>query len=98
MRLRPFRIRLVSLSICTPGNVSHSFSRILFTISLLSWPFLLVSQQYNFTRLSVENGLAQSQVYSILQDSRGYLWMGTRGGGVSLYDGMEFKNFTAKDG
>ncbi len=42
--------------------------------------------------------MAQSQVYSLLQDSRGYLWMGTRGGGISRFDGVNFKTFTVNDG
>jgi len=44
------------------------------------------------------DGVAQSQVYSLLQDSRGYLWMGTRGGGLTRFDGTNFKTFTQKDG
>lgn len=46
----------------------------------------------------VEDGLAQSQVYSIAEDDRGYLWFGTRGGGISRFDGFSFKNFTSADG
>ena len=60
--------------------------------------FYLPAQQYNFKPLTVQDGLAQSQVYSILQDSRGYVWMGTRGGGVSRYDGSVFTSFTTKNG
>jgi ligand-binding sensor domain-containing protein len=56
------------------------------------------SQQYNFHNYSVKEGVAQSQVYSLLQDSRGYLWMGTRGGGISRFDGMNFKTYTVNDG
>jgi ligand-binding sensor domain-containing protein len=56
------------------------------------------SQQYNFHNYSVKDGVAQSQVYSLLQDSRGYLWMGTRGGGITRFDGTEFKTYTVKDG
>ena len=56
------------------------------------------AQQYNFHNYSVRDGVAQSQVYSLLQDSRGYLWMGTRGGGVSRFDGMSFKTYTVSDG
>src|ERR1700739_4611348 len=55
------------------------------------------SQQFNFHNYSVKDGVAQSQVYSLLQDSRGYLWMGTFGGGVTRFDGMNFKTFTIKD-
>ncbi len=46
----------------------------------------------------MKEGVAQSQVYSLLQDSRGYLWMGTRGGGMTRFDGTNFKTFTIKDG
>jgi ligand-binding sensor domain-containing protein len=56
------------------------------------------SQQYNFHNYSVKDGIAQSQVYSLLQDSRGYLWMGTRGGGISRYDGINFKTYSVNDG
>ncbi len=62
------------------------------------FPVFCFSQQYNFHNYSVKEGLAQSQVYSLLQDSRGYLWMGTRGGGLSRFDGVEFKSFGIKDG
>lgn len=56
------------------------------------------SQQYNFHNYSVKDGVAQSQVFSLLQDHRGYLWMGTRGGGLTRFDGTEFKTFSIKDG
>ncbi|MGZ4035377.1 MAG: ligand-binding sensor domain-containing protein, partial [Bacteroidia bacterium] len=56
------------------------------------------SQQYNFHNYSVKDGVAQSQVYGLLQDSRGYLWMGTRGGGISRFDGINFKTFSVNDG
>lgn len=34
----------------------------------------------------------------MIQDSRGYLWMGTRGGGITRFDGMTFTTFTNKNG
>lgn len=58
----------------------------------------IYAQQYNFMNYSVEDGVAQSQVYSLFQDKRGYLWMGTRGGGLTRFDGKEFKTYTIKDG
>ena len=71
-------------------------------ISYLFFCFLAVShleaQQYNFRNYTVKDGVAQSQVYSLLQDHRGYLWMGTRGGGMTRFDGITFKTFTEKDG
>ncbi len=56
------------------------------------------AQHYNFKQYSVADGLAQSQVYALLQDSRGYIWMGTRGGGLNSFDGIKFETYTNKDG
>lgn len=58
----------------------------------------LHSQTYNFQILSVEQGLTQSQVNCIFVDSRGFIWAGTAGGGLCLYDGERFKSFEEKDG
>ncbi len=55
-------------------------------------------QEYNFRIYSVEHGLAQSQINCICQDSKGYLWFATHGGGVSRFDGRRFRNYTEKDG
>ena len=43
-----------------------------------------------FERLSLEQGLSQSAVYRILQDSRGYVWLATEDG-LNRYDGLAFK-------
>ena len=55
-------------------------------------------QQFSFRNWSVEDGLAQSQVYALLQDQRGLLWLGTRGGGLSCFDGQRFVNYTTREG
>jgi diguanylate cyclase (GGDEF)-like protein len=43
-----------------------------------------------FDRLSLEQGLSQSSVMDILQDSRGYVWLATEEG-LNRYDGLSFK-------
>lgn len=43
-----------------------------------------------FRYLNKKDGLAQSSVFAIAQDSLGYLWFGTRGG-LNKYDGYRFK-------
>ncbi|MBW8048880.1 MAG: hypothetical protein FVQ77_00775 [Cytophagales bacterium] len=53
--------------------------------------------QHNFSYYTVENGLVQSAIECMYQDSRGYIWFGTHGG-VSRFDGKTFKNFTDKAG
>lgn len=52
-----------------------------------------VHAQYSspkFDQLSIEDGLSHSSVFSILEDSRGFMWFGTRAGGLNKYDGYSF--------
>jgi ligand-binding sensor domain-containing protein/serine phosphatase RsbU (regulator of sigma subunit) len=53
-------------------------------------------QDFNFRNFNTEEGLAQSYIYSIIQDAKGYLWIGT-GDGLSNYNGLVIKNFTTSD-
>ncbi|MCF8464501.1 MAG: hypothetical protein K9G41_06660 [Flavobacteriales bacterium] len=57
-----------------------------------------VAQQYDFKQFSVEEGLPRSGVYCLLEDSRGFLWVGTEGGGLSRFDGREFVTYTVSSG
>jgi ligand-binding sensor domain-containing protein/signal transduction histidine kinase/CheY-like chemotaxis protein len=58
----------------------------------------LWGQHYNIENFSVEEGLAQSFIYSICQDDFGFLWIGTFGGGVDRFDGRDFINFNMNNG
>ncbi|MCK4359105.1 MAG: ATP-binding protein [Candidatus Cloacimonetes bacterium] len=90
-----FKHHQLSINMNSKGKII----RILyFGILLLIVPGIIFAQQYNFKTYSVEDGLAQSQVFAICQDSKGYMWFGTNGGGVSKFDGKDFKNFTTQDG
>ena len=53
-------------------------------------------QNYIFRNFSSEDGLPQSYVYSLIQDERGYLWVGT-GDGLSRFNGFVFENYTTDD-
>lgn len=61
------------------------------------WTGQLGAQQYSFINFTNEEGLPQSQVRAITQDSLGFLWIATLGG-VSRYDGYTFENFSILDG
>ena len=47
------------------------------------------NRNFIFENLSVEQGLSQSSVLSICQDSMGFLWIGTEDG-LNKYDGYKF--------
>ncbi len=46
--------------------------------------------EFFFSQLGARNGLSQTSVISIFQDTDGYLWFGTRNG-LNRFDGYEFK-------
>ena len=51
------------------------------------------SSEMKFEHLSVNEGLSQSTVFSVLQDRNGFIWMGTRTGGLNKYDGYSFTHY-----
>lgn len=55
------------------------------------------AQQLALKTYTVEDGLIQSSVYSIIQDRNGYMWFGTEGG-VSKFNGSRFINYTPDEG
>lgn len=58
----------------------------------------LFSQTHNFHIYNPENGFPQSQVHSICQDKRGFMWFGTDGGGLVKFDGISFKTISTAEG
>jgi signal transduction histidine kinase/ligand-binding sensor domain-containing protein/CheY-like chemotaxis protein len=54
-------------------------------------------QVLRFKRLTAEQGLSQSSVNCFLEDSRGYMWIGTEDG-LNRYDGYEFSVFKNEPG
>src|SRR5690606_4147986 len=55
------------------------------------------AQQYTFIPYSIKEGLVQSQVRCLMQDSRGFIWAGTLSG-LSKFDGHNFQNFDRNSG
>ncbi|HSA04867.1 MAG TPA: two-component regulator propeller domain-containing protein, partial [Tenuifilaceae bacterium] len=50
-----------------------------------------------YRHLTVDEGLSASEVYHVLQDSKGYIWFATNNG-VSRFDGYGFTNFDLVSG
>lgn len=49
-------------------------------------------ESFYFSALTIENGLSQNSVFTVCQDSEGYLWFGTENG-LNRYDGYDFKTY-----
>jgi ligand-binding sensor domain-containing protein len=77
-------------------------SRIKYKTKLFVWlmcfpPFMILTvnaQDYFFDNYSIKQGLGEQKVYTLLQDSKDYIWLGTANG-LSRFDGKKFMNFTA---
>ena len=55
------------------------------------------SQYLPFRTYSIEAGLSESVAQALIQDERGYIWVGT-GYGLNRFDGISFKQFYEEDG
>jgi ligand-binding sensor domain-containing protein len=55
------------------------------------------AQEYSYRYYSISDGLPQTQITTLFQDSKGFIWIGTKGG-LSRFDGVEFENFDIEDG
>ena len=70
------------------------FISFLFLVSLTS----VVSAQYQpFRSYSIELGLSESVAHTMVQDEKGYIWVGT-GYGLNRFDGQRFKQYYEEDG
>jgi ligand-binding sensor domain-containing protein/signal transduction histidine kinase len=59
-----------------------------------NWPTIDPFQTLRFDNYSVTEGLSQSSALSLLQDSRGFLWVGTEDG-LNRFDGTNFRIYRA---
>lgn len=68
---------------------------------LLSLCFLLayngLGQELFISNYNSKNALPSDEIYKIIEDTDGYIWIGTDRGLVR-YDGEEFKTFTVREG
>ena len=70
------------------------FISLFFLISLAD----AVSAQYlPFRSYSIELGLSESVAHTMVQDKKGFIWVGT-GYGLNRFDGQRFKQYYEEDG
>jgi len=69
---------LITVCIFSCLNISTSYANIIDNIK--------------FKNITIEDGLSQSSIKTIYQDSKGYIWIGTEDG-LNRYNGYEFKQY-----
>jgi ligand-binding sensor domain-containing protein len=78
------------------GNKLKLFSSGVITFLLvvlgLSASYSLAASELNFRTVSATNSLSQSSVLCMVQDSTGFLWIGTKDG-LNRFDGYEFVTY-----
>jgi ligand-binding sensor domain-containing protein len=73
------------------------YKKIFLGIFLVLSVIILRGQNISYKLYTPHDGLPQSQIQCIFQDSRGYIWVGTHYG-VSYFNGVKFQSITPKDG
>ena len=74
-------------------NMSVKIAKIVIFMLSIILSFCIEGNAYdniNFRNITIEDGLSQATVETILQDSKGYIWLGTNDG-LNRYNGYEFK-------
>ena len=75
------------------NNYLHNMFHLLFFTIVTFSNNLVADEVINFRHLTVENdGLSESTVYDVFQDSRGYMWISTDNG-LNKYDGYSMESY-----
>lgn len=73
------------------------YAYVLFSISFFFFSHNLLCQNQDvFKQISSQHGLSNNRITSIVQDSLGFIWVGTKNG-LNKYDGAKFKKYNQKN-
>ncbi len=75
-----------------PNRIIYILFAVIGWSSIAAQPKLTLPQYKQYT---LRDGLSQMQVTSMFQDSRGYIWVGTKAG-LNCYNGDKFVSYTTK--
>lgn len=77
--LKPILLKFIlCFLIVSVGSISFSYGQM---------------DDIRFKHYTVEDGLSQNSVYAILQDHHGFMWFGTRTGGLNKFNGYSFFSY-----
>lgn len=74
--------------------LKHTFLLICFALSVGKSH----AQVYNIKQYNQDDGLPSTMINALYQDSRGFMWISTIGGGISRFDGKNFIHYNTEDG
>ncbi|MBC8988020.1 response regulator [Pedobacter sp. N36a] len=93
MRFKRSKIAMFKLE-----NNIMKYLKIVFPLVVLIFTFFFSNvlgqsqSQVNKRNYTMDQGLSSNRVYSIIQDSIGFIWIGTNGG-LNRFDGTRFRSF-----
>jgi ligand-binding sensor domain-containing protein len=73
----------------------YTFLKFLLALIFVCQTYVSLSQTPYYYKINEENGLPSSEVYQIIQDDFGYIWIGCDAG-LYRYDGIRFKSYSSK--
>ena len=74
-------------------KMNHKIVYKFYLLFLFTFQLIFAGDKGSIRHITSNEGLPNNIVSSIVQDSLGFIWIGTRGGLVR-YDGTNFKNYT----
>ena len=74
------------------------FNKVIYIFFLIISLSILKAQDFNFKKYGQKQGLTNLNINCIFQDSYGFIWFASQGGGISKFDGNTFTNYDKQDG
>jgi len=79
------------------ARLTRPATSLILSLAVITANLPLRAQTYPFREYASDDGLPQTHSLSMMQDSRGYLWIPTRNG-LARFDGHTFISYLRKDG
>ncbi len=85
-------ILFITLSLCKKTSNTITYLVCLLTLLSIYNVSIFAQEQLNFSQLSTKDGFSSDQATAIIQDKKGFIWVGTKNG-LNKYDGYKCKQY-----